>query len=94
MVHMPRKNQMIGLMELAWNRCSGDINTIIHYSIGVALGLLFISVPGVMRGHVKTPSFMAGMKCLPHHSRHGDKLKSGDQPPGSPSGAEPLDNTK
>ena len=26
---MPRKNQMIGLMELAWNRCSGDINTII-----------------------------------------------------------------
>lgn len=63
---MPRKNQMIGLMELAWNRCSGDINTIIHYSIGVALGLLFISVPGVMRGHVKTPSFMTGMKCLPH----------------------------
>ena len=25
----------------------------------------FISRPGVMRGHGKTPLFMAGMKCLP-----------------------------
>jgi hypothetical protein len=26
----------------------------------------FISRSGVMRGHGKTPLFMAGMKCLPH----------------------------
>ena len=30
------------------------------------LEIAFISGSGVMRGHGKTPSFMTGMKCLPH----------------------------
>jgi hypothetical protein len=32
----------------------------------VIYATVFISRSGVMRGHGKTPSFMAGMKCLPH----------------------------
>jgi len=44
MIHMPRKNQMIGLMELAWNRCSGDINTIINYFFGAAFAFVVFLV--------------------------------------------------
>ena len=38
------------------------------------LEIAFISGSGVMRGHGKTPLFMAGMKCLPH--RHVPLLPS------------------
>ena len=35
---------------------------------------VFAFVPGVMRGHGKTPHFRAGMKCLPH--RHIPRLST------------------
>ena len=176
---MPRKNQMIGLMELAWNRCKfANINTIIHYFVGAAFAFVVFSVCFLLQfiplqtyvnftlphGAIDINSAMivAGVYgfinavcvlillaaivialadyalnfatvCYFYDNRSWDlvncpvslfnrlaayrrknnaeylssveksckelteeinKLKSGDQLPGSPSGAEPLDNTK
>jgi hypothetical protein len=35
-----RKNQMVGLMEIAWGYCYRDIYTVIHYYIGVLLAMI------------------------------------------------------
>jgi hypothetical protein len=42
------------------------LNCFVLIRTGFCGDFFFIYRSGVMRGHEKTPSFMAGMKCLPH----------------------------